>query len=76
MIAAQLSVKWYGIGVVAGSILGWSVAYFRLRWVERHLDVHIFCSGTLLQSKKGGALPSKVYDVREQRREERMGKQR
>lgn len=76
MIAAQLSVKWYGIGVVAGSILGWSVAYFRLRWVERHLDVHIFCNGTLLQSKKGRALSSKVYDVREQRREERMGKQR
>ena len=68
--AAGLSEKWYGIGVAAGSLVGWGVAYFRLRWVERHLDEHIFCRGTLIDYGKGAALPSKVYDARRDRKKE------
>lgn len=69
--AARLSEKWYGIGVVIGAAIGWSIAYFRLRWVERHMDVHVFCNGTILKTGKGELLPSKVYDVRENRKKER-----
>ncbi|MCI9446628.1 MAG: exopolysaccharide Pel transporter PelG [Lachnospiraceae bacterium] len=69
--AAGLSESWYGIGVVAGSLLGWCVAYLRLRWVERHLDEHIFCTGILIKYARGRKLPSKVYDIREARKEER-----
>ena len=72
--ATELPETWYGIGVVIGSLMGWCVAYFRLRWVERHLDEHIFCVGTLIKYGKGKALPSKVYDVRKDRRRERMEK--
>ncbi len=39
---------WYGIGTFIGSFAGWFVAYFRLRWVERNLDEHIFCQGKLI----------------------------
>ncbi len=70
--ASRLFETWYGIGVVAGSLIGWCVAYLRLRWVEKHLDEHIFCTGSLIEYGKGRKLPSKVYDVREAAREERV----
>ena len=72
LYAASLSETWYGIGVVAGSLLAWGVAYFRLRWVERHLDEHIFCRGTLIEYASGDKLSSKVYDAREKKKEERI----
>lgn len=70
--AAELSEGWYGVGVIVGSLFGWGVAYLRLRWVERHLDEHIFCNGSLIKYGKGEKLSSKVYDVREERKKERM----
>ena len=73
--AVELTETWYGIGVVVGSLLGWCVAYLRLRWVERHLDEHIFCAGLLIKFAKGKKLPSKVYDIHEDRKEERMVKE-
>lgn len=50
---------WYGIGTFAGSFSGWIVAYFRLRWVERNLDEHIFCRGTLIPSQHE-AMPTNI----------------
>lgn len=75
LYTATLSETWYGGGVIVGSLLGWCVAYFRLRWVERHLDEHIFCAGSLIDYGKGKKLPSKVYDAREERRKERAVEQ-
>lgn len=59
---------WYGIGVFAGSIIAWSFAYMRMRWLEKHLDEHIFCRGTLLDKKNEPMPDAKVYDLREIRR--------
>ncbi len=50
---------WYGIGTFAGAFSGWVVAYFRLRWVERNLDEHIFCRGTLIPSQYE-AMPTNI----------------
>lgn len=66
--AAGLSETWYGVGVIVGSLLAWCVAYYRLRWVEKHLDEHIFCKGDLIDYGKGIKLPSKVYDARKAER--------
>ena len=52
---------WYGLGVVIGSVVGFIAAYGRLRWVERHLDEHIFCRGILFPVKKAKRPPSRVY---------------
>lgn len=71
IIASGMSETWYGLGVVAGPLLGWTVAYFRLRWVERNMDVHVFCQGKLINYGKGIPEPSKVYDAKEARREAR-----
>ena len=53
---------WYGAGLIFGALTGWSVAYARLRWVERNLDVHTFCKGVLLKKGKGTKPPQKVYE--------------
>ena len=61
IIATHLSTIWYGIGLVAGTLVGWSVAYHRLRVMEKTLDVHIFCSGNLMKRGHGKKPSNKVY---------------
>lgn len=61
VIAMKQADIWYGIGLVIGSFTGWSVAYFRLRWVSKHLDTHIFCRGFMLERKKEKKPLSLVY---------------
>lgn len=65
VVATHLADIWYGIGVVMGSAVGFTIAYFRLRWVERNLDYHIFCAGSLLKSGSGKKPPGKVMDLRD-----------
>ena len=62
LASRNLTELWYGLGLVAGSFTGLAVAYARLRWVEKHLDVHIFCKGTLFPVEKGKRPEAKVYD--------------
>lgn len=59
--AVSWSYLWYGSGLVVGSFVGFTVAYARLRWVERHMDEHIFCKGTLFPEKKGTMPDPVVY---------------
>ena len=59
LVAIHLPPIWYGIGLVIGALIGWSVAYFRLRFIESSVDTHIFCNGSIM--KKGhGKKPSNV----------------
>lgn len=62
IFATHLSELWFGIGLVAGAFSGWTVAYFRLRYMERRLDEHVFCKGSLLKPGMGTKPPAKVYD--------------
>lgn len=62
--ATHLTDIWYGLGLVAGAFTGFTAGYFRLRWVERNLDVHIFCSGNLMKKGEGPKPPGKVFDRR------------
>lgn len=61
MFAMRLTEIWYGVGLVAGSFVGWSVAYMRLRWVERNLDTHIFCQGFILKTENSPKPSGLVY---------------
>lgn len=65
IFAAHLSELWYGIGVVAGAFAGWTTGYFRLRYVEKHMDEHIFCAASLLEAGKGEKPPAMVYRKQE-----------
>lgn len=61
LFATHLSEIWYGLGVLLGSFVGWSIAYARLRWVEKNLYSTIFCKGILLKRGKGKMPSSVVY---------------
>lgn len=63
LISKNFSELWYGMGLVAGAFTGFTVGYFRLRWVERHMDEHIFCQGILFPVKKGKRPSDQVYDA-------------
>lgn len=54
---------WYGISTFVGGFLGWIIAYYRLHWVEKNLDEHIFCQGELIPSKKEPMPSSVVYPI-------------
>ncbi len=53
IFATHLTPIWYGIGLVIGALTGWTVAYFRLRYIEKHLDRHIFCNGRIMKAGDG-----------------------
>ncbi len=62
LFATQLTPIWYGIGLFIGSIVGFTVAYVRLRTMEKTLDVHIFCNGNIMKKGHGLRPNNKVYD--------------
>lgn len=64
IFATRLTPIWYGLGVIVGSLTGFIIAYLRLRWVEKHLDEHIFCRGTLFPTKLSKKPSTLVYDRR------------
>jgi len=66
IVATHFTEIWYGIGVFVASLLGFTVAYYRLRWLEANLDEHIFCQGNLLETSLGKKPSAKVFDRREQ----------
>lgn len=74
--ATHLPDVWYGFGILAGAFAGWCVSYARLRWVERNLDVHIFCRGNILEPGRGKRPSSKVYDRYRKRRRKQKKQQK
>ncbi len=62
--SSHLGEIWYGIGLVIGAFVGWTIAYVRLRWVEKNLERHIFCEAHLLE-RGHGSRPSDLVFVRE-----------
>lgn len=63
LAATHLGSIFYGAGVWAGAVAGFVAAYLRLRWMEKHLDEHIFCRGDIMKRGKGIKPPAKVYDA-------------
>lgn len=70
IMATHMSHIFYGFGVWFGSIVGFSVAYARLRWMEKHIDEHMFCRGSIMKRAKGIKPSPKVFDLYEQDRSE------
>ena len=57
-----LSPIWFGLGLVFGSAIGFITAYLRLRYIEKNLDIHIFCKGNLMKKGDGKKPSNLVYD--------------
>ena len=62
IFATHLQPIWYGIGLVIGALVGWTVAYFRLRYIEREIDIHIFCNGNIMEKGHGTKPSNLVFD--------------
>ncbi len=61
MVALHFEEIWYGSGLLIGAFVGWTIAYMRLRWMEKHLTAFVFSQGTLVKQKKEKAPSSMVY---------------
>ncbi len=61
VISMKLPVLWYGTGFTLAAFCAFTFAYFRLRWIERHLDTFIFCRGSILDKGVGEKPPSLVF---------------
>lgn len=70
LVSVNLPHIFYGVGVWAGSVIGFVVAYMRLQWMERNLDEHMFCRGNIIRNAKGIKPSPKVFDLREQKKSE------
>ncbi len=62
IMATHLTPIWYGIGLVIGAMVGWSVAYFRLSYIEKNMDIHIFCKDSIMKKGVGKRPSNKVYE--------------
>lgn len=76
IVATHLAAVWYGIGLVGGAFLGWCVAYARLRWVEKNMDIHVFCQGELLKKGRGPQPSGKSYDIYAEMRKKKKRKEK
>jgi uncharacterized membrane protein len=63
IISVNLPIIWYGAGFTAAAFLAFTFSYFRLRWIEKNLDSHIFCRGTVLKQVNGDMPDANVYNV-------------
>lgn len=61
LITTQLAPQFYGIGALAGALIGWGFSYFRIRYLERHFDYHIMCSMHILKAKRTKKPDSVIY---------------
>ena len=69
IVATHLPNIFYGAGIWTGSFVGWTVAYFRLRWIDKHVDEHMFCRGRIINRGKGIKPSGKVFDAYEPKEE-------
>ena len=60
----------YGFGIWVGSVAGFSIAFARLRRMEKNLDEHMFCRGNIMKQAKGIKPSPKVFDLEEQKTSE------
>ena len=62
ILSTHFTEIWYGTGLVIGAYVGLTVGYIRLRWIERNLDTHIFCSGHILKPGDGAQPSNLIFD--------------
>lgn len=62
LFSMRLPEIWYGLGLLLGALTGFLTAWFRLRWMEKNLDNHIFCEGDLIPRRRESRPSGKVYE--------------
>lgn len=49
VICTRLNPNLYGLGPVAGAFSGWTVSFFRIKYIERNLESQMYCKGDIVK---------------------------
>ncbi|MCR5792031.1 MAG: exopolysaccharide Pel transporter PelG [Lachnospiraceae bacterium] len=60
-VAKDYAVAYYGMGALFGGVVGWTFTYFRIRYMEKHFEAHVFCSQIITTKRTGVKAESIVY---------------
>ena len=60
-LSARLPSEWYGAGFALAALVAFVFLFFRLRWLEKHIDSYVFCTGTIMESAKHKKPPDTVF---------------
>ena len=61
LVSCHLRMELYGLGVFFGAIVSWTFVFFRLRFLRKHFDAHIFCDMKVLNSVQENKPSDIVY---------------
>jgi uncharacterized membrane protein len=61
IFSMRLSESFYGLGAFIGAFIGWSISFFRIQYLEKHFDEHIFCRTSILKKRVEKMPDSRVY---------------
>ncbi len=65
LISLRFSEEFYGLGVFVGGFIGFTFSYFRLKYIEKNFDEHIFCDIEVVETIKG-EIPSNIVYRRDE----------
>ena len=66
-LTTELPAIWYGAGFTAASFAAFTFSYFRLKWIEKNMDRHVFCRGTIIRQVYSDRPESDVYNIYKKR---------
>ena len=61
LVSCNFSASFWGIGVFAGMLAGWTFSFFRIRWIEKNLETYIFCDYKVIDTMKSSSKGKIVY---------------
>ena len=61
MVTKNLTPELYGAGPLFGGLCGWTYSYFRIRYLEKHFDKHIFCNVRVVSESKEKLPDNLIY---------------
>lgn len=61
IISSGYDAPFWGVGVLAGMLAGWSYSFFRIRWIERNIDAYIFCGFKVVDTMKSSNKGKVIY---------------
>jgi len=62
-VSAGLNSTWYGAGFTVAAFLSFTYSYFRLRWIEKNIDIYVFCRGTVIERVREKMPRPDVYNI-------------
>jgi len=63
LFSANFNALWYGAGFTVAGFISFTYSYFRLRWIEKNIDIHVFCRGTIVERVKEKMPRQDVYNI-------------